>query len=84
VKVRIKARPPQLEIDGIRLDHLDPGTVREVSPIIGSWLMAEGHAVLEMRNPEHRNQRKRSPTKKQLHGFKDRRHAVRDRRSRQP
>jgi hypothetical protein len=80
VKVRIKATPPQQEIDGIKLDRLDPGTVRDVSPAIGAWLMAEGHAVLEMRNPANNDQRKQSHTKKQLYGFKERRHAVHDRR----
>ena len=67
-------------MDGIKLDHLDPGAVREVSPAIGAWLMAEGHAVLEMRNPAQNDQRKQSDTRRQLHGFKDRRHAVHDRR----
>ena len=80
MKVRITTTPPEFEMDGIRLDHLDPGTVREVSPAIGSWLMAEGHAVLEMRNLEHNDQRDHSHTKRQLHGMKDRRHAVNDRR----
>ena len=65
-------------MDGLRFGHLDPGTVREVSPIIGSWLIAEGHAVLEMRSPAETDQRNQ---KKELHGFKDRRHAVHDRRS---
>jgi hypothetical protein len=70
-------------MDGIRLDHLDPGTVREVSPTIGAWLMAEGYGVLEMRNPAHKDQRSPSHTNKQFSGFKDRRHAVHDRRSQQ-
>ena len=67
-------------MDGIKLGHLDPGAVREVSPTIGAWLMAEGHAVLEMRDPAHSDQRKQSHTTKHLHGFKERRHAVQDRR----
>jgi hypothetical protein len=83
VKVRIKATPPELEMDGIRLDHLEPGTVREVSPTIGAWLMVEGYGVLEMRDLARRGQRSPSHTRKQLSGFKDRRHAVHDRRSRQ-
>jgi hypothetical protein len=83
VKVRIKATLPEREIEGIKLDHLDPGMVREVSSAIGAWLMAEGYAVLEMRNSAQQDQRKQSHTKKQLYGFKDRRHAVHDRRSRE-
>ncbi len=49
MKVRITATPPVRELDGIQLDKLAPGTVRDVSPSIGSWLMAEGYAQLEMR-----------------------------------
>ena len=47
-------------MDGIRLDHLDPDTVHEVSPAIGVWLMAEGYAVLEMRNPSRSDRRSSS------------------------
>ena len=36
-------------MDGVRLDRLEPGTVREVSASIGSWLIAEGYAEPEMR-----------------------------------
>jgi hypothetical protein len=49
VKVRIKATPRQLEVDGVRLDRLQPGTVRQVSSSIGSWLIAENYAEPEMR-----------------------------------
>jgi len=83
VKVRIKATPPELEMDGIRLDHLDPGTVHEVSPAIGVWLMAEGYAVLEMRDLSRSDRRSSSHTRKQFSGLKDRRKAVHDRRSQQ-
>ena len=31
------------------LDRFEPGTVREVSASIGSWLIAEGYAIPEMR-----------------------------------
>ncbi len=44
-------------------------------------VMAEGLAVLEMRNPAHSDQRNQSYPKKQFHGARDRRHAVHDRRS---
>jgi hypothetical protein len=37
-------------MDGVNLDRLAPGTVRDVSPSIGSWLIAEGYAEPEMRN----------------------------------
>jgi hypothetical protein len=36
-------------LDGVRLDHFVAGTVREVSPSIGSWLIAQGYAIPEMR-----------------------------------
>jgi hypothetical protein len=49
VKVRIKQTPRERELDGVRLDNFARGDVREVSPSIGSWLIAEGYAVPEMR-----------------------------------
>ncbi len=49
VKVRIKVRPAVREIDGVDLNGMTPGTVREVSALIGAWLIAEGYAEPEMR-----------------------------------
>jgi hypothetical protein len=49
VRVRINRTPREDELDGVRLDVLLPGTVREVSASVGSWLIAEGYAVPEMR-----------------------------------
>jgi hypothetical protein len=49
VKVRITNKPREEEIDGVRLDRFTPGSVREVSPILGAWLITEGYAELEMR-----------------------------------
>jgi hypothetical protein len=49
VKVRIKKTPREAELDGIRLDTLTCGQVREVSASIGSWLIAQGYAEPEMR-----------------------------------
>ena len=37
-------------MDGVRLDDMRPGSVREVSPSIGSWLIAERYAEPEMRS----------------------------------
>jgi hypothetical protein len=37
------------ELDGVRLDDMKAGTVREVSSSIGSWLIAERLAEPEMR-----------------------------------
>lgn len=39
-------------MDGVKLDRLSPGAVREVSASIGSWLIAEGYAEPEMRSAE--------------------------------
>jgi hypothetical protein len=50
VKVRICKTPDVAEIDGVRLDDMRPGSVREVSPSIGSWLIAERYAEPEMRS----------------------------------
>jgi hypothetical protein len=49
MRVRIKATPKEREIDGISLKGLHPGEVREVSPLVGSWLIAEEYAESEMR-----------------------------------
>ena len=50
MRVRIKVTPREHELDGVRLDTLKRGSVREVSSSIGSWLIAEGYAVPEMRH----------------------------------
>ena len=50
VRVRITEKPRERELDGISLDRLERGTVKEVSPSIGSWLIAEGYADPEMRH----------------------------------
>jgi len=49
VKVRICNTPRESEVDGVRLDRFKAGDVREVSPILGAWLVAEGYALPEMR-----------------------------------
>ena len=36
-------------MDGVQLDRLTPGRVCYVSPSLGSWLLAQGYAELEMR-----------------------------------
>jgi len=51
MRVRIKATPKEREIDGLSLRGLHPGEVREVSPLVGSWLIAEEYAEPEMRRP---------------------------------
>jgi hypothetical protein len=50
VKVRIRKTPDEEELDGVRLDDMRPGSVREVSASIGSWLIAERYAEPEMRS----------------------------------
>jgi hypothetical protein len=53
VKVLIKRTPREDELDGVRLDGLRPGMVKEVSSSVGSWLIAERYAIPEMRrSPE--------------------------------
>jgi hypothetical protein len=37
-------------VDGVNLDRLAPGAVRNVSMSIASWLIAEGYAEPEMRS----------------------------------
>ena len=49
MKVRIRKTPREEELDGIRLDSMHPGMVKEVSASVGAWLVAERYAVPEMR-----------------------------------
>lgn len=49
VKVRITRRPQEREIEGVSLRSFYPGAVREVSPLLGAWLIAAGYADVEMR-----------------------------------
>lgn len=49
VKIRIKSTPVEEEIDGVKLGVLVPGTVRNVSSVLGLWLIAQGYAQPEMR-----------------------------------
>jgi hypothetical protein len=38
------------EVDGISLNRMTPGSIREVSATMGAWLIAEGYAEPEMRH----------------------------------
>ena len=49
MKVRITNTPREHELDGVEVDKYERGSVREVSPSIGSWLIAERYAEPEMR-----------------------------------
>ena len=49
MKVRIRQTPLEKEVDGVPLDALRPGLVREVSASVGTWLVAQGYALPEMR-----------------------------------
>lgn len=43
------AAPQERELDGVSLDNFLPGMTRDVSPILGAWLVAQGYAEPEMR-----------------------------------
>jgi hypothetical protein len=49
VRVRILRKPLEREIDGVSLDRMLPGSVREVSATMAAWLIAETYALPEMR-----------------------------------
>jgi len=49
VRVRITKRPRELDIEGVRLDRLRPGSVCDVSAAVASWLIVKGYAYPEMR-----------------------------------
>jgi hypothetical protein len=50
VKVRIRCTPREHELDGVRLDTLRPGAIREMPHVLASWLVAERYADVEMRH----------------------------------
>jgi hypothetical protein len=52
VRVRITMRPRELNIDGVDLETLRPGTVCDVSVSVGTWLIVQGYAYPEMRRTE--------------------------------
>ena len=49
MRVRIKQKPLESELDGVGLDRFERGGVYEVSSSIGSWLVTQGYAHPEMR-----------------------------------
>ena len=52
MRVRITTRPRELNIEGVDLDTLRPGTVCDVSASVGTWLVVQGYAYPEMRRSE--------------------------------
>ena len=62
VRLRIKITPLERELDGLKLDGFIAGSVRDVSPTVALWLIANGYADVEMRSvsdfdPEMTSQR---------------------------
>ena len=50
VKVRITHTPRERELEGVRLDVLKTGMVRDLSSTLGLWLIMQGYAEPEMRS----------------------------------
>jgi hypothetical protein len=50
--VQIRRKPTEDELDGVRLDRFKAGMIVEVSALLGSWLVANGYAMPEMRQDE--------------------------------
>ena len=49
MKVRITDTPRERELDGVELRKFVRGSVCNVSASIGTWLVAQGYALAEMR-----------------------------------
>ena len=58
MRLRIIATPKETELDGVALDVFRPGKVCDVSSSIGTWLIASGYAIAEMRAPAPTNSTK--------------------------
>ena len=56
MKVRIKEKPRETELDGVRLDGYISGMVRDVSSLMGAWLIVNGYAEPEMRETREEDQ----------------------------
>jgi len=78
VKVRIQQTPGEKEIDGVRLDNFEAGTVRVVSPSVGAWLIAQGYAELEMRSQPTTEDKERVGLSDQFAVAADRRRGKKD------
>ena len=74
VRVRILRSPRERELDGLPLDSMVPGLVRDVSPSVATWLIAEGYAALEMR--ESNESRQQSSSRTEVDGANDRRRKI--------
>jgi hypothetical protein len=77
VKVRIRKTPVESEVDGMQLGRLAPGSVRDVSSSLASWLIVEGYAEPEMRRTSRDEDL-------DFMGAADQPHVVHDRRRRIP
>ena len=49
MRVRITEHPRERDVDGVSLERMKPGTVCDVSPTVGTWLVVQGYAYPEMR-----------------------------------
>ena len=72
MRLRIKVTPVERELDGLKLDSFVAGSVRDVSPTVALWLIANGYADVEMRSTSEFN----------AEAFSDRFAIVNDRRRR--
>jgi hypothetical protein len=49
-------------MDGLRLDRFEPGSIRDVSASLGTWLIVKGYAEPEMRKSQSQPGERFSPT----------------------
>jgi hypothetical protein len=74
MRVRIREKPAATELDGVQLDGFVPGTVREVSAIVGTWLIANRYADLEMRRQPKSEDERFCAIKEEIHVAHDHPH----------
>lgn len=66
VRVRIRERPRERDVEGVRLDALRPGSVCDVSVALGTWLIVQGYADPEMRRTPEDGTTERRRTRTEL------------------
>ena len=56
VRIRIVKQPPPVVVEGVSLRHYHLAGVYDATPLLANYLVAEGYAVIELRNEDSSRQ----------------------------